>query len=75
MQKKVDKYLEDKRKGLLQNSFTYIKRVTKGHRIGFSIMIHIENVFIFYRMAYAFAAVKRKFTAEKYKAMHKQLED
>lgn len=34
-------------------------------------MIHIENVFIFYRLSYAFAAIKRKYTAEKYKAMYK----
>lgn len=39
------------------------------------MMIHIENVFIFYRLTYAFAAIKRKYTAEKYKVMHKFLED
>jgi len=45
------------------------------HHRGFSMMIHIENVFIFYRMAYAFAAIKRVYTAKKYKAMYKFLEE
>ena len=55
----------------IKNTFGYLKRLAKGHHLGFSIMIHIENVFIFYRMTYAFAAIKRKYTVEKYKAMHK----
>jgi hypothetical protein len=46
-----------------------------GHHQGFARMIHIENVFIFYRLTFAFAAIKRVYTVEKYKAMHKYLED
>ena len=75
LERKVDKYVEAQTKKRISDIFGYIKRVAKGHRLGFSIMIHIENVFIFYRMSYAFAAIKRKFTVEKYKAMHKELED
>jgi cell division protein FtsB len=59
----------------MSNIFQYIKRVARGHQLGFSIMIHIENVFIFYRLTCGFAAIKRKYTAEKYKAMYKELED
>jgi len=32
-------------------------------------------VFIFYRLANGLAAIKRKYTEEKYKAMHKMLEE
>ena len=46
-----------------------------GHQQGFRQLIHIENVFIFYRVAWAFAAVKREYTARKYEAMYKELED
>ena len=53
----------------------WLKRQAVGHHQGFSRLIHVENVFIFYHQAYAFAAIKRVYTAEKYKAMHKYLED
>ena len=45
------------------------------HFKGFKRLIHVDSIFYFYRLTYAFAAIKRVYTAEKYKAMEKQLED
>ena len=51
----------------------WLKRQAMAHHQGFARLIHIENVFYFYRQTFAFAAIKRVYTAEKYKAMHKYL--
>ena len=45
------------------------------HFKGFKRLTHVDSIFYFYRLTYAFAAVKRVYTAEKYKAMEKELED
>ena len=73
--KKAKEFADNKIKERHQKIFFWIKRQAQGHFQGFARLIHIENVFIFYRLAYSFAAVKRVYTAEKYKAMHKMLED
>jgi hypothetical protein len=52
-----------------------LRRQAQGHHQGFARMIHIENVFIFYHLSYALAAIKRKYTSEKYKSMLKELEE
>lgn len=73
--KKIDKFIEASRKKQIALIFNKLKRLAKGHHNGFAIMIHIQNVFIFYRLANGLAAIKRKYTEEKYKAMHKMLEE
>ena len=71
MEEKVDSILHEKKEKLVRGIFAYLRRQTQGHHQGFARMIHIENVFIFYRLSVAFAAIKRQYTAEKYKAMLK----
>lgn len=73
--KKATTHCDNKIKDKHSRIFGWLKRQAVGHHQGFARLIHVENVFIFYRMAYAFAAIKRVFTAEKYKAMHQYLED
>ena len=75
LNKKVDRFIEDKLLLKKKTIFRWVKRQAVGHQQGFRQLIHIENVFIFYRVAWAFAAVKREFTAKKYEAMYKELSD
>lgn len=73
--KKAVSFCEAKIKSKHKSIFLWLKRQALGHHQGFARLIHIENVFLFYRQAYAFAAIKRVYTAEKYTAMHRYLED
>ena len=75
LDKKVRKYYEDKQRNRFKRVFFWLKRQAMAHNRGFKRLQHVDNIYYFYRLAYAFAAIKRTYTAEKYIAMHKQLED
>ena len=75
VQKKVTKHFENKIKNRHKRIFMWWRRQAVGHFKGFARLCHAENIFYFYRLVYAFAAIKRVYTAEKYKALEKELED
>jgi len=60
---KAVKYYNEKVKLKHRQIFIWMKRQAQGHHQGFSRLIHVENVFYFYRLTYAFAAIKRVYTA------------
>lgn len=56
---------------LITICFKAIHQSLKNHKRAFSLLIHVENVLMFYRMAYAWNAIINKTQAEKYKNMGK----
>ena len=71
LNKKVQKYYDDKQKNRFRLIFYWLKRQAMAHNQGFKRLQHVDNIYYFYRLTYAFAAIKRVYTAEKYIAMHK----
>jgi hypothetical protein len=62
LDKKIDGFIDEVKKKQVSRIFYRLKRLARGHHQGFATMIHVENVFIFYRLANGLAAIKRKYT-------------